>query len=107
MTIIKWMVSSKRHIKIHSGHLNSLLTLILKVTSTLTIGISNPESRPSYNHEMEETAVLSSMEMPRRPITFVPAHAGEILKMGGGKCRIMEDGSRTGEFTLKLEMSTP
>ncbi|KAF2622467.1 RmlC-like cupin [Macroventuria anomochaeta] len=36
------------------------------------------------------------MKMPRRPINFVPAKEGEILKLGHITCRIMEDGSRTG-----------
>jgi hypothetical protein len=44
----------------------------------------------------EAREALATMEMPRRPINFVPAHAGEILKLGHITCRVMEDGSRTG-----------
>ena len=54
----------------------------------------------------EARQALASMKMPRRPINFVPASSGEILKLGHITCRIMEDGSRTdnrigsAEFTL-------
>jgi hypothetical protein len=44
----------------------------------------------------EARQALAKMEMPRRPINFVPATSGEILKIGHLTCRIMEDGSRTG-----------
>lgn len=44
----------------------------------------------------EARQALSTMAMPRRPINFVPAKSGEILKLGHLTCRIMEDGSRTG-----------
>ncbi|KAJ8110075.1 hypothetical protein OPT61_g6978 [Boeremia exigua] len=44
----------------------------------------------------EARQALASMKMPRRPINFVPAKEGEILKLGHITCRIMEDGSRTG-----------
>ncbi len=52
---------------------------------------------------MDEDArtALASMAMPRRPINFVSAKSGEILKLGSITCRIMEDGSRTGmDFLL-------
>jgi mannose-6-phosphate isomerase-like protein (cupin superfamily) len=47
----------------------------------------------------EARQALATMEMPRRSINFVPATAGEILKLGHITCRIMEDGSRTGAFS--------
>ncbi len=54
---------------------------------------------------MQEEDVFKAMtKMPRRPINFVPAQAGEVLKLGPIKCRIMEDGSRTG--TSIWQMST-
>ncbi|KAI0455983.1 RmlC-like cupin domain-containing protein [Xylaria acuta] len=62
---------------------------------------------------MEEEGVLKEMKMPRRPINFLPAKAGEILKLGPIKCRIMEDGSRTdnrigaAEFTVPASTSGP
>lgn len=43
----------------------------------------------------ETREVLSKMDMPRVPITFVPAKAGEVLKLGHITCRVMEDGSNT------------
>lgn len=46
----------------------------------------------------EARQALASMAMPRRPINFVPAKEGEILKLGHLTCRIMEDGSRTGSL---------
>jgi len=45
-------------------------------------------------------------EMPTVPVNFVPAKAGDIIKLGKITCRVMEDGSRTdnrigcAEFTL-------
>jgi hypothetical protein len=54
----------------------------------------------------EARQALASMKMPRRPINFVSAKSGEVLKLGQITCRIMEDGSRTdnrigsAEFTL-------
>ncbi|KAH6644491.1 RmlC-like cupin domain-containing protein [Boeremia exigua] len=64
---------------------------------------------------MDEEArqALASMEMPRRPINYVPAKEGEILKLGHVICRIMEDGSRTdnrigsAEFTLPPKTGGP
>jgi mannose-6-phosphate isomerase-like protein (cupin superfamily) len=59
----------------------------------------------------EARQALANMKMPRRPINFVPAKEGEILKLGHITCRIMEDGSRTGMahinrlFTPKLTVS--
>jgi predicted subunit of tRNA(5-methylaminomethyl-2-thiouridylate) methyltransferase len=43
----------------------------------------------------EARQAMASMKMPRRPINFVSAKSGEILKLGHITCRIMEDGSRT------------
>jgi hypothetical protein len=54
----------------------------------------------------EARQAMASMKMPRRPINFVSAKSGEILKLGQITCRVMEDGSRTdnrigsAEFTL-------
>ena len=54
----------------------------------------------------EARQAMASMKMPRRPINFVSAKQGEILKLGQITCRVMEDGSRTdnrigsAEFTL-------
>lgn len=44
-----------------------------------------------------DAKAIAGMAMPRRPINFVPAKAGDILKLGHIVCRVMEDGSRTGE----------
>lgn len=44
----------------------------------------------------EARQALAQMKMPRRPINFVSAKSGEMLKLGHITCRIMEDGSRTG-----------
>jgi quercetin dioxygenase-like cupin family protein len=49
----------------------------------------------------EAREALATMKMPRRPINFVPATSGEILKLGHITCRIMEDGSRTGTVDWK------
>ncbi|KAI1184361.1 RmlC-like cupin domain-containing protein [Nemania serpens] len=62
---------------------------------------------------MEEDGALKAMKMPRRPISFLPARAGEVLSLGPIKCRIMEDGSRTdnrigsAEFTIPANTSEP
>ncbi|KAF1927084.1 RmlC-like cupin [Didymella exigua CBS 183.55] len=61
----------------------------------------------------EARQALATMKMPRRPINFVPAKEGEILKLGHITCRIMEDGSRTdnrigsAEFTLPPNTAGP
>jgi mannose-6-phosphate isomerase-like protein (cupin superfamily) len=61
----------------------------------------------------EAKQALASMEMPRVPINFVSAKAGEVLKFGQIVCRILEDGSRTdnrigaAEFTLKPNTTGP
>jgi hypothetical protein len=39
--------------------------------------------------------------MPTVPVNFVPAKAGEIIKLGKITCRVMEDGSRSGNFLLE------
>lgn len=36
------------------------------------------------------------MEVPDRPLSFVPAKAGDIIAIGSMKLRVMEDGSNTG-----------
>lgn len=54
----------------------------------------------------EARQALANMKMPRRPINFVPAKEGEILKLGHITCRIMEDGSRTGLPTLESSIRT-
>lgn len=50
----------------------------------------------------EARQALAKMDMPRRPINFVPAKSGEILKLGHITYRIMEDGSRTGKTSSSL-----
>ncbi|CAG5143039.1 uncharacterized protein ALTATR162_LOCUS1272 [Alternaria atra] len=61
----------------------------------------------------EARQAMASMKMPRRPINFVSAKSGEILKLGHITCRIMEDGSRTdnrigsAEFTLPPNTAGP
>ncbi|KAF2995272.1 hypothetical protein E8E13_004161 [Curvularia kusanoi] len=61
----------------------------------------------------EARQALANMKMPRRPINYVPAKEGEILKLGHITCRVMEDGSRTdnrigsAEFTLPPNTAGP
>ena len=39
------------------------------------------------------------MDTPNELIAFVPAREGEVLGLAGGAiCRIMEDGSKTGDL---------
>lgn len=38
------------------------------------------------------------MDVPDRPLSFVPVKAGEVLTLGLTKLRILEDGSNTGEL---------
>jgi hypothetical protein len=40
---------------------------------------------------------MAEREMPTVPVSFVPAKAGEIIKLGPITCRVLEDGSRTGK----------
>jgi quercetin dioxygenase-like cupin family protein len=54
----------------------------------------------------EARQALANMKMPRRPINFVSAKSGEILKLGHITCRIMEDGSRTGNAPFLLAHHT-
>ncbi|KAF2715635.1 RmlC-like cupin [Pleomassaria siparia CBS 279.74] len=55
----------------------------------------------------EARQALANMKMPRRPINFVPATSGEILKLGHITCRIMEDGSRTDNRIGSAEFTVP
>ncbi|KAL5116104.1 hypothetical protein ACEQ8H_006000 [Pleosporales sp. CAS-2024a] len=55
----------------------------------------------------EARQALASMEMPRRPINFVPATSGEVLQLGPITCRIMEDGSRTDNRLASAEFTLP
>lgn len=41
-------------------------------------------------------AIMRSRQVPDVPVNFVPAQAGEIIKLGPITCRVLEDGSRTG-----------
>lgn len=43
-------------------------------------------------------AILKSRQVPNVPVNFVPAKAGEIIKLGPIICRVLEDGSRTGHL---------
>lgn len=36
------------------------------------------------------------MDIPDRPVRFVPCKAGDIITLGTMKLRVMEDGSNTG-----------
>lgn len=73
-----------------------------------TLDSELPLHIPTYELTMDDEArqAMASMKMPRRPINFVSAKSGEILKLGQITCRVMEDGSRTdnrigsAEFTL-------
>jgi mannose-6-phosphate isomerase-like protein (cupin superfamily) len=55
----------------------------------------------------EARQAMASMKMPRRPINFVSATSGEILKLGHITCRIMEDGSRTDNRIGSAEVRVP
>jgi len=55
----------------------------------------------------EARQALANMAMPTRPINFVPAKSGEILKLGHITCRIMEDGSRTDNRIGSAEFTVP
>jgi len=58
-------------------------------------------------------AIIKSRQMPNVPVNFVPAQAGEIIKLGPITCRVLEDGSRTdnrigvAEFTLPPRTAGP
>jgi hypothetical protein len=54
----------------------------------------------------EARQALATMKMPRRPINFVSAQSGEVLKLGHITCRIMEDGSRTGTATTEYAVQS-
>lgn len=41
-------------------------------------------------------AALIGIPKDHIPVNFVPAKAGEIIKLGQITCRVIEDGSRTG-----------
>ncbi|CEJ54474.1 hypothetical protein PMG11_00782 [Penicillium brasilianum] len=47
------------------------------------------------------------MEVPNRPINFVPVKAGEIISLGGMKLRVMEDGSNTDMRLSSVELTIP
>jgi hypothetical protein len=47
-------------------------------------------------------AALKGIPKDHIPVNFVSAKAGDIIKLGGITCRVMEDGSRTGNEDLVL-----
>lgn len=55
--------------------------------------ILEPLSR--LRHSAETDKILPTMEVPNRPLSFVPAKAGDIIAIGSMKLRVMEDGSNT------------
>ncbi|KAI1325916.1 RmlC-like cupin domain-containing protein [Xylariaceae sp. FL0255] len=64
--------------------------------------------------DVNEEKVFESMKMPRKPIHFTPATAGERIQLGPNLyCRVMEDGSNTDnrigamEFTIPANTSGP
>ncbi|ORY71321.1 RmlC-like cupin domain-containing protein [Pseudomassariella vexata] len=56
---------------------------------------------------MDEEAAMRALAMPKRPINFVPAAAGDILHIGSIVCRIMEDGSNTDNRIGSAEFTVP
>ncbi|KAI8677586.1 hypothetical protein LRP88_12487 [Fusarium phalaenopsidis] len=62
---------------------------------------------------MDEEAAMKAMATPDRPISFVPAKAGDIIRIGPIICRVLEDGSNTdnrlgaAEFTIPAKMDGP
>ncbi|KAF4468111.1 hypothetical protein FALBO_5007 [Fusarium albosuccineum] len=44
---------------------------------------------------MDEEAAMRALATPDRPISFVPAKAGDIIRIGPNICRVLEDGSNT------------
>ncbi|KAJ5809938.1 uncharacterized protein N7503_002156 [Penicillium pulvis] len=47
------------------------------------------------------------MEVPDRPLSFVPAKAGDIIAIGSMKLRVMEDGSNTDNRLSCVELTLP
>lgn len=45
---------------------------------------------------------MAEKEMPTVDCNFVPAKAGDIIKLGPITCRVLEDGSRTGKTGIYL-----
>jgi hypothetical protein len=50
-------------------------------------------------------AIIKSRQVPDVAVHFVPAKAGEIIKLGPITCRVLEDGSRTGAVVSSIESS--
>lgn len=46
------------------------------------------------------TSKPTNMEVPDRPVSFVPFKAGDVITLGTMKLRVMEDGSNTGKLHL-------
>ncbi|WPH03426.1 Hypothetical protein R9X50_00630600 [Acrodontium crateriforme] len=49
----------------------------------------------------------NGIPIPEVPINFVPAQAGEVIKLGPLTCRIMEDGSKTDNRIGVAELIMP
>ncbi|OKL62215.1 hypothetical protein UA08_02882 [Talaromyces atroroseus] len=47
------------------------------------------------------------MEIPDRPVSFVPAKAGDVLTLGTMTLRVMEDGSNTDMRLSSVELIVP
>ncbi|RMY96762.1 hypothetical protein D0862_08411 [Hortaea werneckii] len=50
--------------------------------------------------------LANGIPIPELDINFVPAKAGEVLKLGPLTCRIMEDGSNTGRSSYLIIISS-
>lgn len=48
---------------------------------------------------------MAEKEMPTVNCNFVPAKAGDIIKLGPITCRVLEDGSRTGKAEIQRQLS--
>ena len=53
---------------------------------------------------LTDLAIIKSRQVPDVPVNFVPAQAGEIIKLGPITCRVLEDGSRTGTRAFEPEV---
>lgn len=67
------------------------------ISCTTAITSIQPSITPIYKSK-KPVVCTAAMETPNVPINFVPATAGETLKLGTITIRIMEDGARTGEW---------
>lgn len=83
------------HVFLYSCQTSTFLTLTARAHEQ-PLFVSYERSHP-LDMATQENPPTDLLPTPQVAINFVPAKAGEIIKLGASTIRIMEDGSHTGK----------